>query len=199
MNESESIVVKVETDKAQRKAVKRQGGINDTRRTIGATALTVEDLNRKVDVQHREIMQIFSFLGDIETRLEAMRALAIRGGIFTEADYDRTWDEIKGLRVKGPDELMAKGDFATLNYRVTDDTDGKELAADKNFPVRLGLGALMFEDQMLGQPVGAWADHTFKHTYPDAYDPNPALSGKTVTFWVSVARVKCKQAGTADE
>ncbi len=179
-------------------SAQRQANLNDLRKTAGLSAVKIAEIERKQELQHKEIMQVFGFLGDIETRLEAMKTLNIRAGLFTDQAYEELWDEIKGLRAKGPDEPLEAGDFISLTYKVTS-AEGQELASDRNFPVRLGAGSLMFEGELLGKTRSQLQDHSFSQTYTDPYPANPELAGKTVTFQVTVAKVKSKKTGKPSE
>lgn len=172
------------------------GYIKHLEKQIGVLQVQNLEMNKKIEFEHRQTMQIFSFLGDVETRLEAFRALLTipkrwlsKKPVFDDDEYDAMWDRIKGIRVRGSGEFVQKGDFVRISYEAFD--DGKLVHAEKGFPVRVGAGALFIEDEIIGKPVGL-KSHSFLKTYPKEYEPNPNLAGKTVTFVLSLDKVKTR-------
>lgn len=135
-----------------------------------------------------QLMRTFTILGDIETRLETFKTLLIRKDVFTEAEHEATWDEVKGLRVKTSLELIAEGDFVRVSFKATTD-DGTLVGEEVDFPTRVGGGHLVIEGALIGKQVGC---EPFIHTekYPNPFPFNPQLAGKTVTFAVSIGKVK---------
>ena len=67
----------------------------------------------------------FSFIGDVETRIEALKTLCINGGIFTNDGFEEEWDKIKGLRVKEKGENIENSDFVRIRYSAKNKDDGK--------------------------------------------------------------------------
>jgi len=132
--------------------------------------------------------QIISFLGDIETKLEAYKTILIRKDIMTEDDFDTVWDEIKGVRVRADHELIESGDFARIDFEIRAKNGGELLDKEKGFPIRLGSNTLVVEDKIIGTKVKERL-RSFEHTYPkDA----PSNAGETVLFNVWVHKVKTK-------
>lgn len=170
--------------------------VKDLEKRVSTLQVANMELQKKIDFEHKQTMQIFSFLGDIETRLEAFRALLTipkrwlsKKPVFEDQEYDEMWDKIKGIRVRGPTEFIQKGDFVRISYEALE--AGKKIHSEENFPCRVGSGVLFIEDEIIGKPVGL-KNHSFVKTYPKTYEPNPNLAGKTVTFVLTVAKVKHK-------
>ena len=171
------------------RAIRRGADAGDIKKTVASQAVMIAELDERQRLQHKEIMSIFGFLGDTETRLEAFRAIGVRKGLFTDAEYEQLWDEIKGLRVKSPDELLEAGDSLRVTYVIKEgDT---VLAEDKAFPMRLGTNSFLFEAEIIGKPCGL-KDYSFEKAYPDPFPNNPAMAGKTVHFAITIDKVKTK-------
>ncbi len=170
--------------------------VKDLERRLSTQQVEIVELKKKMDFEHQQTLQVFGFLGDIETRLEAFRALLTipkrwlsKKPVFENEEYDSMWDRIKGIRVRGSTEFIQKGDFCKISYKAVE--NGVVLADEKDFPCRVGAGALFIEDEIVGKSVGL-KDHEFVKTYGKTYDPNPNLAGKTVTFVVTVDKVKTR-------
>ena len=164
-------------------------GASSLRKIVTEQGAMFVELEERQKLQHKEIMSIFGFLGDTETRLEAFRAIGVRKGLFTDAEYEQLWDEIKGLRIKSPDELLEAGDSLRVTYEIKEgDT---VLAEDKSFPVRLGTNSFLFEAEIIGKPCGL-KDYKFSKAYPTPFPNNPTMAGKTVHFTLTVDKVKTK-------
>jgi hypothetical protein len=164
---------------------------------IGTLRVQNAEMQKKIEFEHRQTMQIFSFLGDVETRLEAFRALLTiprrwlsKKPVFEDEEYDAMWDQIKGIRVRTAGEFVQKGDFVRISYEAHE--AGKLINKEDGFPLRVGAGTLFIEDEIIGKPVGL-KGHSFVKTYPKDYAPNPNLAGKTVTFTLTIAKVKTRK------
>jgi len=155
---------------------------------LSMAVLEKEEMKRKVDFQHKEIIQIMCFLGDIETRLEALRFLGTSKGTYGQDEYESVWDKIKGLRVKEGHEVIAKGDFVRVSYVAT--VDDKVVHKETSFPLRVGAGVLTIEEEIEGLAVNTKA-HSFVTTYPENF-ADKSLAGKAVTFLVDIDKVKTR-------
>jgi len=172
------------------------GYIKHLERQVGTLQVQNLEMSKKIDFEHKQTMQIFSFLGDVETRLEAFRALLTipkrwlsKKPVFEDEEYDAMWDRIKGIRARTIGEFVQKGDFVRVSYEAS--LDGKVIAKEESFPLRVGSGVLFIEDEIIGKPVGL-KGHSFAKTYPKDYGPNADLAGKTVTFVLSLDKVKTR-------
>lgn len=54
----------------------------------------IDQLNKKMDIIHQAMKHMFHGMGDVQIRLEVLKTLGIRKDIFTEADYEATFNEI---------------------------------------------------------------------------------------------------------
>lgn len=172
------------------------GYIKHLEKQVGTLQVQNMEMQKKIDFEHQQTMQIFSFLGDIETRLEAFRALLTipkrwlsKKPVFENEEYDAMWDRIKGIRVRTIGEFVQKGDFVKISYEAYEGE--KLLHKEEGFPLRVGAGALFIEDEIIGKPVGL-KGHSFIKTYPKDYAPNPNLAGKVVTFVLTLDKVKTR-------
>lgn len=160
--------------------------------------LQIENINLKSasKTMQEHTMQVFTFLADTQAQIEALRVLLTtprrfsslkKMPVFQDEDFERTWDTIKEIRTRGPDEFIAKGDFVRISYEAY---DGEKLIhTEKDFGIRVGSNVMFIEDEIIGKPVNLKA-HRFVKTYPEVHEPNPDLAGKTVTFVLNVDKVK---------
>lgn len=146
-------------------------------------------LDGQVESNHSIIQQVFTFLGDIETRLEVHRTMGVRNDLFTEDGYDACWDEIKQLRLRGPEEIIEKDDYVRITYKAV--LDGKVVLKDTNFPLKLGNNILLIESHLIGKKVGT-SELKFDVVYPKNYHFRKDFSEKKLAFTVSIGKVKCK-------
>jgi hypothetical protein len=165
-----------------------KAGVTD----LATVKLHLERVEEKLDATHRIMVSNFSFLGDIETRIETFKRLCVGNNVFSDDQYEDTWDDIKGIRNKGPEEVIEPGDSLRITFKGVDPETGEVRLEDENFPVRVGSGALFLEEHLLGRSVGE-KSITFDHTYEDDYAAMPILSGKTLNFSVTISKVKAKK------
>jgi hypothetical protein len=158
---------------------------------VALLRVEVGDLREKGRASAALAKQIFSYMGDVETRLEAFRVLCIRAGTFTNEELDSTWDQIKGLRVRGPSEVIQQGDYLRITYKACDKKDNQILLAEKEMPLVVGYDHLKIEEYLIGKKVDT-KDLKFDIDYPKDYPSNPRLSGKTLAFNVTIDKVKVK-------
>jgi hypothetical protein len=144
---------------------------------------------QRLDTMRKEVIQILNLLGDIETRLEAFKVLLINKRIIKEKEYDSMLDDIRGLRVKTVEEPIEKEDIAWVDYECLE----KEVVvfSEKNFPVRVGSGAIIIEEDLMGKKSGE--SISIDKNYPANYSPNPQLAGKSVTFRIVIGKVKTRK------
>jgi len=162
----------------------------EVRDLVAALKVEVNDVRMKVNTTKDLMRNIFTFLGDIETRLEAFRTLGVRGGLFSPEEYDKVWDEIKGLRVKAPTEVIHAGDFVRMSFTASD-KDGNELLNEEGVACVVGNKAFVFEDKVIGMRVGV-GSFDFEHTYPKDFPLKPELADKTLAFNMTIDKVKTK-------
>lgn len=166
----------------------RQSSLNDLRKQVGKMITDFAEVTRKVNVNHQQINSFFKFVGETEAKVEAIKTIGIREGIFTEEQFEDVLDEVKQLRRRKPEEKVQKGDIMRLDYTALE--AGQVVMQEKDFPYR-ATGELMFDEQIIDKTVEEVAKpQTFDYTYPENYAPNPALAGKALTFTLSVAKVK---------
>lgn len=158
----------------------------------GEVRMQIQDLVTKTQSTFDVMQRIFSFLGDIETRIEAFRTLGIKANSFTDEEYETTWDDIKGLRVRGPTEFIQQDDFVKITYYANDKETGKKVMEGVDFPLRLGTNTLLIENQIVGKRVDAGV-LKFDVEYPKDFKSEPRLAGKTLSFEVTIGKVKCKK------
>lgn len=167
--------------------------VADLSKHLATTEISTNNLGMKVRSNHDVMQQIFSFLGDIETRLEAFKTMGIRNDHFTVETYEAVWDEIKGLRVRRPDEQVHVGDHARITYKATDEK-GTIVMEDKDFPISLSNNILLMQSHLVGKRVDS-KNIQFGIHYPEDYKSRPDLAGKELAFDVSFDKVKCKIKG----
>lgn len=155
-----------------------------------AAVKSIDTVAGRVQLMGEQSMRIFTILGDIETRLETMKAILVRKDVCSEDEFETTWDEVKGLRVKAVGEPIEDGDFVRVTFTATD-AAGAVVGQEVNFPVHLGAGHLVIESALVGKEVGTAAFDVVE-TYPAIFPFNPNLAGKTVTFAVEVGKVKSR-------
>lgn len=160
------------------------GKLADNERAFG-------DVYKKLESMANMQKQIFLFLGDIETRLEAMKTACIRGGIMTEASYEDIWNEIKGYRAKGEGEVIVNGDIVRADVACYH--EGKKLFEDLDSSFRIGSGSIVIEGNLVGRSLG---EHRFNYTYQKDYSVK-GYAGKTVNFHVVIKTIKVKK-GVSD-
>jgi len=167
----------------------RQSSLNDLRRQTAQVIADVALLTQKTNVNHQQINSFFKFVGDTEAKIETLKTIGIRDGLFTEDQFDDVLDEVKQIRKRKADEVVEKGDMMRLDYKAVDQ-NGLVQMEEKDFPYR-ATGELMFDEHVLGKTVlEAALAQSFNYTYPENYPPNPNLAGKSLTFTLSVAKVK---------
>lgn len=148
-------------------------------------ALQVKKLTE--DSHHHRTLQksILTLLRNFDSKLETMKHFMIRAGHFTEQEYCDVIDEKLGLRVRDADEVIVPGDIVYAKYHATVKETG-ESYSDPELPVRVGTGAVIFEEALIGKYAGAKGieyEATFK-------EDEGEMGGKHVSFVIDVLRVK---------
>lgn len=151
----------------------------------------LREMEEKINATHKFMISNFSYLGDIETRIECLKKVMFDNNLVTPEAFDEMWDGVKGIRVKGEDELIVPGDFCRVTFRGVDKVTDEVLLEEENFPIRLGAKTLFIEEYLLGQKVGK-RSFEFDHTYEDDYQSNLGLAGKTLAFRLHIDKVKTR-------
>jgi hypothetical protein len=174
-----------------------KSSLNDMRTQVAKVIGDVAELTRKTSVNHQQINSFFRLIGDTESKIEALKAIGIRDGIWSEDQFEDALDEVRQIRKRTMEEQIADGDFMRIDYKA-EDQNGLIVMEEKDFPYRV-TGAMMFDEHLVGKTVAeAQAAQKFNYTYPEKYDANPALAGKALTFQLSVAKVKTNTKEAAD-
>lgn len=161
-------------------------GMETVKKDVIDSLLKSNKLEQKISSLHKMLTQVFSFLGDVETRMEAFKTLCIRKDIFTQDEVEDVWNEIKGLRQKSDEELIVKGDFVKISYKEIDKVSLKILKEEKNKVIIAGTGLIWFGSAVINQNV---REHEFSLDDSD---------GKTSTI-ITIHSAKCKIVGTKGE
>jgi len=147
-------------------------------------------LQKNVGGMDQLLRQTLSFLGDVETKFEAIKTAFKNAGILDEDGFDNLWDEAKGFRKKDSHEKLEEGDIAKADFAIWDKAEGKVLAKEEDFPLRLGAGLLPVEKSLIGRDIGS-GEFTIEHKFP-AKSGSPLLDGKAVVFSFKFHYVKTK-------
>jgi len=109
--------------------------------------------------------------------------------IMAQEDEERK-DKQMGLKDKGADAVVEKGDLAIISYEGTLHGEDKpfEGGIANNVLLQVGSGSYVegFEDQLIGHKVGETGIVTV--TFPDEYKEE--LRGKTADFKVTIHKIK---------
>ncbi len=95
---------------------------------------------------------------------------------------------------------VEEGDKITISFKGTlEDGSSPDGMNSDSFDLTLGSGGMIdgFEEGLYGAEIGETV--TLDLTFPDPYDVNEDLSGKAVTFEVTILNKKVSQKATLDE
>ena len=100
--------------------------------------------------------------------------------------------------VEAKDAVLAKGDFAIIDFAGT--IDGKPFSGGegKGYPLEVGSGSFIpgFEEQLVGAKAGE--ERKVNVTFPEEYHAE-ALAGKEAVFEVTVQDIKRKELPALDD
>jgi len=151
-----------------------------------AKSLVLSEVNRKITALHGFQKSVLMFCKDLDTRLDIMLELLIVKGVCTKEDFESIHDDKRGIRLKSEDEKIVKDDIVWVDYVATI-KDHPIPLSENEIPVRVGLGAVAFEETLIGKkPYTAGVSFTKKFedkNYPDFF-------GKTVNFRINIGKVK---------
>ncbi|MBP2644998.1 MAG: Trigger factor [Firmicutes bacterium] len=118
-----------------------------------------------------------------------------------EAEVDKQIDVLRNRHAKmvvAENAVIAKGDFAIIDFEGFMDGEAFEGGGGKGYPLEIGAGAFIpgFEDQLIGAKAGDELDVNV--TFPEDYHAKP-LAGKAAVFKVKVTDVKRKEIPDLDD
>ena len=117
-------------------------------------------------------------LKNYDARLTATQDIIKDKELETDIGYEDRIDKILGLRRKGDTEEIAVGDVVWCDYTAKEEGEDQEFT-ERNFPVRVGSKAMIFEDELIGKPVTS-KGLIFKGEW----------DGKNIEFTIDVTKVK---------
>lgn len=125
---------------------------------LGATVAAVEGVtnttSKKMMDQHRTLQSILVLLKNYDARVTTLQDLVIENGWVDDRGWEDRIDKILGLRRKGDTEKISVGDVVWVDYTAHEDGEDQEYT-ERNFPVRVGSKAMIFEDALIGKDVTA--------------------------------------------
>jgi FKBP-type peptidyl-prolyl cis-trans isomerase 2 len=153
-----------------------------------ALAGEVTALTGKVDAQERLIRGSMLVMQDYDHQLNAMKDLLFEGKTIDETTYNVQADKRRGLRLIDKGEKIAAGDIAWVRYTATAVIEGavQTIAEDNELPVRVGSGAVNFEQALVNKTIGDEVQST-----TTVQDEGP-LKGQDITFNITVLKAKTK-------
>ena len=116
--------------------------------------------------------------------------------VVTEVSESEIDSEIERIRkqiapLKAADRPVEDGDIVVVDYQGYHKENAMKQVKNENASVEVGSGqmGIEFEKKLIGMSKGDEAEHEV--TFPEQH-PNPILSGKTVTFKITLKDVKEK-------
>ena len=147
-----------------------------------------KELQSKVMAQHVMIKTILTSFHDLTTRIEVIDRLCVRKGLWGSELLEAEYNELKGLRKKDVSELIERGDIVWVDVSGVDESGAVvDDVLAKNYPIRIGSGAHIFEEYLIKKKVNS--EHKFPKDIPGDY-PVVSLRNKKITYHIVVRRVK---------
>lgn len=117
-------------------------------------------IEKKIDVLHGAIKNVFNVLADLETRSEIVKTLGIRKDIFAEVEYESVWNEIRGYVSRTAGSEVQRRDIVCISYTMRWlDVNGIVCSSlhpetKENLVFVVGSKAVIFDDVLVGLKVG---------------------------------------------
>lgn len=148
-------------------------------------------LRERMIAQHRLLRSTLLSLRNLDARHEAMRKVLVEKGLMTVEEYNTVVDANLGLRLRGADELIQKGDVVWVSY--VGEVDGEDEKIEQtNMPIRVGSNSIVFEEALVGHPP-----HVKGVPYEATYNVG-SMKGKKIKFTIDIHQVKQNMKGAGD-
>ncbi len=162
--------------------------MSKTQDTLVLLKKRVRDLEGTVKTADTLARSVVTYAKEVNLQIDAVVKLLTEKKIFTEDEHEKAFDLIRGLRRKGGLEQIEQGDTVWVGYKTKDPSTGQEIK-EESLPVRVGAGAIFWEESLLGKRPGERYSTTVK--LPENYSFKNA-AGKTMTFDIHVIKAKTR-------
>jgi len=147
-------------------------------------------LESKIQKQERIINSMMVVIKDYDSQVQVLKSMLFSQSILDKVEYETSVDMRRGLRIKSETELVEHGDVAWVDYHAeTDNNETKKVEVvgfENGMPIRVGSGAVAFEEALVGKKLGDTVQHIEK-----IKEEGP-LKGKEVRFNIIIRRIKTK-------
>lgn len=142
----------------------------------------------KIEMNEKICRSLVGYTREMNLQIEAVASLLEEKGVLKSEEFAERFDTLRGLRKKTELEPIEKGDTVWVSYASEVPGSGEKVGED-SFPIRVGAGAVFWEESLLGKKLGESYSTTF--TLPENYSYKDA-AGKAMTFDIKILKVKTK-------